>query len=86
MELARLAQVNVQINESRRDDESPRVECFIGALQVRADFGDAALAQQHVGDGIHVRCRINDAAVFNEQAHALLENIPRVWLPRRARD
>lgn len=63
-----LAQVNMNINEARRDDHPTGINDLIG-LAVKfsrgSDFGNAAIGEQEIVWSIDVLGRIEKAAVFD---------------------
>src|SRR5205823_4592043 len=65
---AGLAQMDVHVDESRRDDEAGGVE-HLGVLRrkIRPDGGDAAFGNGEVGYGIVAGSRIDNTAVFDQQ-------------------
>ena len=64
--LAGLAQVAVQVNESRRDDHAGGVENFcVGRGEIRADLGDASGVEEDILRGVGFARGIEDAAIFD---------------------
>ena len=78
MGLTGVAQVNVHVDQPRRDDFVGRVD-FNGAFRrlrrgVGAERGDFPVDDQDVGDLVEVLRRVDDASVLNKKgvAHCCL--------------
>src|SRR5262249_25903835 len=74
--LARLAQVHVDVEKSRRNDQSARIENFQSISRLRVarrspsrlgDFFDAIAVEQYVHCRVGLRRRIHHAAVLDEK-------------------
>jgi hypothetical protein len=61
--------VDVNVDESRGDDEAARVERFVGApdLVGRSNFCDPPIVQQDVHPGVDACAGIDEVPPFNEQ-------------------
>ena len=74
--LAGLAQVHVQIDEARGDDQSAGIELLVRAafdLVGSGNFGDAAIFQQHVHGRVDASRRIDEMAALDQQTGGLLD-------------
>ena len=67
--LARLAQMDVQINQAGADDFSAGVELFnaLGRGKIFADGGNFAVNDEHVRGGIKMICGINHPSAGQQQ-------------------
>ncbi len=66
-----LAQVNVQVDEARSDDQATRIEFLVRSaanLARRRDLGHLAVAQQDVHGRIDLRGGVDETAAFDQQA------------------
>ena len=64
---ARLAQVDVHVDQPRRDDESIRLDHGQGTIGPRGRFADAAIDDDEIGDFITAGGGIDDATATNEE-------------------
>src|SRR5258708_19539372 len=67
--LAGLAEVNVQIDESRSDDQTAGIKLFIGAatdLVRQGNLSDTAVAQKNVHGRVDLRRRVDNMATFDK--------------------
>src|SRR5258708_4527454 len=65
--LSGLAEVNVQIDESRSDDQTAGIKLFIGTatdLVRQGNLSDAPIAQKNVHGRVDLRRRVNQVAAF----------------------
>ena len=68
--LSGLAQVNVQIDKSRGNDQTARIEFFVGAaanLVRQSDLGNSPIAQKNVHGRIDLRRRVDHVAALDQQ-------------------
>src|ERR1700748_2437820 len=87
MRLSGLAQVNVNIDKTGRDDESFGVECFVSVamkLACRSNFRDATIFEQKIVFAFDVRSWIDEETVFDQQA-VFISHAPSV-IPSEARN
>ena len=79
--LARLAQVHVQVDQARRNDQPGAIDhrrrCFSRTRGIERSKG--SVSNQEIADGIAMICRIDDAAVFEER---LFQRITRYFAAR----
>ena len=69
--LTGLTQMDVQVDETRRNDEAARVELFVGAAADfirQSDLSHAAIPQEDVHGRVDLRPRIDQVAAFDQQA------------------
>jgi len=64
--LARVAQVDVEVNQAGADHQAGAVDP-LGASKPRAKGGDAAVADGEVGGGIDAMGGVDDAAVLLDE-------------------
>ena len=57
--------MSVEINESRREDESPRVNHFAGAIDILVDFRDPTTVNREVRDEWLRAGAIHNGAAFD---------------------
>ena len=67
--LPRLAQVRVQIDESRDDDEARGIDHFSSLSKFFPDFRDLAIFDEDVDFGVEALARIDNATVVNQNSH-----------------
>ncbi len=67
--LARLAQMDVQINQARTNDFSPGIEtlCVFRRGKIFADGGNFAVNDEHIRGGIKMICGINHPSAGQQQ-------------------
>jgi hypothetical protein len=69
--LSGLAQVNMQVDESRSNDQTARIELLVGAaadLVGQSNLSNAAIAQQNIHGRVDLRRRIDHVAALDQQA------------------
>src|SRR5207245_2009393 len=75
---AGLAQVDVDVDEPRADDLARAVHALRcrGRLEALSDALDLALGDQHILHAVRGVCRVDDAAVLDEQTHGASPLLP----------
>ena len=78
MRLTRFAQVNVHVDETGRDERPGRIENLgVARVEMFADRGDAAIAQQNVAQRIEPLRGIDDVPATDEKrCHGELRSLP----------